>query len=559
MQLSKPPSRGTQPVLNPVLKPEKQQYSCDELQQFIRFFPSHFTLGLPGSALRYRHILDEVILALHAVPAKYRIPQYNLLGFLYACQGNYNYAFRYFHEVSALQENNIISIANQAHCFLRQNFPEKAHECLQKLINLTSSADFLQITKESVYMSEAKTNLGYAYHVFGLNNAAKRMYESALKYNSSNLNANFGLAATLLTISYHENRSRRDFFLKVASNLMNIVLMTEPGFLPATIVILKIRAENKSFTSVQLDSQIALILRQNKNLLNAKIYRDLASIRMERKEFDDELGAIDLLQQSLELAPTAEAFHLLGKAHYLRWYKAQKKKRKYVKRSLTLAIKTAGMDLTKLPDLSEENENAQSLAEIAESAVSGPGVLTTNTMGETEMLMLVRSQFENAAKKCYNSNLETLLELGIVCGKLEEYQRARELLKRAITSEDISIQERGYRYLALFDQKADPQVTERYFQEVISRQHCVNLTDTERDEFWEKVFAHAEELLAEKGHQRAYPWIKDLVDAGFHRADLLVELHNRSAAHPMMGLNGEVPQGNIKKINSRKQSKSRMM
>ena len=439
--------------------------------------------------------------------------------------------------------------------------PEKAHECLQKLINLTSSADFLQITKESVYMSEAKTNLGYAYHVFGLNNAAKRMYESALKYNSSNLNANFGLAATLLTISYHENRSRRDFFLKVASNLMSIVLMTEPGFLPATIMILKIRAENRSFTTAQLDSQIALILKQNKNLLNAKIYRDLASIKMERKEFENEFGAIDLLQQSLELAPTAEAFHLLGKAHYLKWYKAQKKKRKYVKRSLTLAIKTAGMDMSKLPDLTEEaeTENTQSFAEVAESAVSGPGVLTTNTMGETEMLMFVRSQFENATKKCYNSNLETLLELGIVCGKLEEHQRARELLRRAITSEDISIQERGYRYLALFDQKADVEVTERYFREVISRQHCVKLTDSEKDEFWEKVFSHAEELLVEKGHQKAFPWIKDLVDAGFHRANLLVELHNRDAAHPMVGLNGEVPQGNVKKINSRKQSKSRMM
>ena len=232
-----------------------------------------------------------------------------------------------------------------------------------------------------------------------------------------------------------------------------------------------------------------------------------------------------------------------------------------MKRSLTLAIKTAGMDMAKLPELTEEMETEpmEGKEAVANLDDPGPGILTTNTMGETEMLQFVRTHFENAAKKCYNSNLETLLELGIVCGKLEVHHRARELLRRAITSEDTSIQERGYRYLAIFDQRTDLRLTETYLREGISRQHFVKLTDSEREEFWEKVFAHAEGVLVEKGHQKAFPWIRDLVDAGYHRADLLVELYNKETTNPMSGLNGEIPAGNGKKMNSRKQSKSRMM
>ena len=471
--------------------------------------------------------------------------------------------FRYFHEVSALQENNIISIANQAHCYLRQNLPEKAHECLQKLINLTSSADFLQITKESIYMSEAKTNLGYAYHVFGLNNAAKRMYESALKYNNTNLNANFGLAATLLAISYHENRSRKDFYLKVAANLINIVLLSEPGFLPATIMLLTIKAENKAYTEELLNSQITSLLKEHESSLNAKIYRDLAKIKIARNDYENDLGAISLLEQSLEMSPTSEAYHLLGKAQYLKWYKDSKKRKTFVKRSLTLAIKSAGMDLNKLPDLTEdmETDKIKDLPSAVGLATVGPGVLTTNNMGETEMLEFVRSHFENAAKKCYNSNLETLLELGIVCGKLEDFPKAKELLKRAITSEDTSIQERGYRYLAIFDPKTDVRVTETYFSECISRQHFVKLTDNEKEEFWQRVYSHAEGVLAEKGHQKAFPWIRDMVEADYHKANILVELYNKQSPQPMIGLNGELPEGVGKKMSSvqaRKQSKSRM-
>lgn len=412
-------------------------------------------------------------------------------------------------------------------------------------------------------MSEAKTNLGYAYHVFGLNNAAKRMYESALKYNNTNLNANLGLAATLLAISSHENRSRRDFYLNVASNLISIVFNNEPGFLPATIMLLRIKAENKAFTIDQLNANITTILKENEPALNARSYRDLARIKMERNDFDGDLGAISLLQQSIEMQPTSEAYHQLGKAHYLRWYKNKMQKKTYVRRSLTLAIKSAGLTMDKLPDLVEEAETGQVAAQepvVPEHSALGSGILTTNVMAETEMLHLVRGHFENAAKKCYNSNLETLLELGIVTGKLEEYPRARELLKRAVHSEDTSIQERGFRHLAIFDQRTDLRITEIYLKEAINRQHFVKLTDSERDEFWEKVFAHAEGLFElDKGYQKAFPWIRDLVEAKFHRADILVELYNKETPHPMSGLNGEVPDPkNGKKMNSRKQSKSRM-
>jgi tetratricopeptide (TPR) repeat protein len=371
------------------------------------------------------------------------------------------------------------------------------------------------------------------------------------------------LAATLLAISSHENRSRRDFYLNVASNLISIVFNNEPGFLPATIMLLRVKAENKAFTVEQLNANIATILKENVSSLNAKSYRDLARIKMERNDFDNDLGAISLLQQSLEMTPTAEAYHLLGKAHYLKWYKDKSQKKRYVKRSLTLAIKSAGMNMDKLPDLVEETETER--AEEPETAITeqaglGSGILTANTMGETEMLQLVREYFESAAKRCYNSNLETLLELGIVCGKLEEFPRSRDLLKRAVTSEDSSIQERGYRHLAIFDQRTDLRVTETYLREAIARQHFVKLTDSEKEEFWEKVFAHAEGLLElDKGHHKAFPWIRDLVDARYHRADILVELHNKESTNPISGLNGEVPaSNNVKKINSRKQSKSRM-
>lgn len=46
--------------------------------------------------LLLRYIVDEVMLSIQTIPVKFRAPQYNLLGYLFALQGNYNYAFRSF-------------------------------------------------------------------------------------------------------------------------------------------------------------------------------------------------------------------------------------------------------------------------------------------------------------------------------------------------------------------------------------------------------------------------------------------------------------------------------
>eukprot|EP00116_Pleurobrachia_bachei_P003411 sb/3463673/ len=482
-------------VTTPLVRP-KQEYTCDELQQFIRFFPSHFTLRLNATSLRYRHILDEVLLVIHSIPPKHRIPQYNLLGYLFALQGNYNYAFR-------------------------------------------------SVTKESQYMSDAKTDLGYAYSVFGLTNAAKRMYESALTYSNEAVNANLGMAECLLTISYHENRSKRDFYLKSALSYLAIVQIHEPtAFLPACILGLRVRAENKAMSLNQIDHKVEQILKEYHHLLDAKVYRDLASVKLNRRDFDGELGAINLLEKSVEALPTSQAYHMLGKAQFLKWYKDRRKKRgrrRVVAKEVTLNDVKEGDE--------EEGEG---------EGDSSPTEKKLEDMDEGEMFQLILSYYESAAKKCYNSNLEILLDLGVVCGRLGQFNRATQLIKQAVlNSEDISIQERGYRYLAIFELK-DAKQAEEYLRECLSRQHFVKLSEIEKHEFWERVYGHAEELLIEKGPAaNTQYWIKLLVENLFPRADHIVELYNKESHTPLRGLNGEIPVS--KKTASRKHSRSRMI
>ena len=252
--------------------------------------------------------------------------------------------------MSALQENNTVSIANQAHCYLRQEIPEKAHGCLKKLIKLTSSSDFMRVTKESLYMSEAKTDLGYAYSTFGLNNASKRMFESALKYNSFNFNASFGLAKVLTAIAQHEGRSRREFYLRAASDIVQNILANESKFVLAKLLSVRLSAERKVFSVDKIDKCLTDIMTEHPQSIDAKILRDMAYIKLSRFAFDGELGSIELLQKSLDKHQTAEAFHLLGRSHQMKWHRESKKRKKIVKRAFSVAIEEAGVDLGELKE-----------------------------------------------------------------------------------------------------------------------------------------------------------------------------------------------------------------
>ena len=385
-------------------------------------------------------------------------------------------------------------------------------------MSLTYSANFINV--ESQYMSDAKAELGYAYSAFGLSNAARRMFECALQYNSNNLNACFGLAHTLLSVANHENRSRRNRNLKKANNLLKFVLKDDADYVAARALLLLTNAEMKRFSSAQLKLKLTTLLNGKMvGLISALVFRDLALIQMAREEYTGEMGALHLLDMSLKQAPSSDAYFLLGRSHYLSWYKENK--------SITGQSATKGGSVEKGP------------------------------VSETDMLIHVKAQYEEAVTMSYSCRLDIILALGLICSRLADVERATQLLKQAVNSEDISVQECGFRHLALLESQ-DSLLKEVYLRESLRRLHLVKMSKGERREFWDFVYRHAEYILQERGASLAFPWITALVENQFSRADTLVDLYNKeNLNNPMTGLSGEISLD--KKTNSRKTSKSKLM
>ena len=447
--------------------------------------------------------------------------------------------FRYFNEALTIQENSIVAISNQAHCYVRQNLPDKVHSCLKLLISLTSSSSFIHITKESYHMSNAKTDLAIAYSIFSLNNAAKRMFESALQYNSDNLHACYGLSRIFHLLARHENRTRKEVYVKTSQDLLKKVLLQEPSFLPSLSLSVEILAGLKSTTTTQIDTQISGILKNFGE--DAKALRDFGAIKIERREFDGPLGAIPLIQRSLGVKITSLGMFMLGKAIQMQWH-ADFSKRRRKKRVVFNKEVTGGS----LEDVKEEC--------IGEgNGVDENSNKSTSPLTEEMMLRKVQGYYATAVKKSYQCDVGLVLELGIISGRLNETRKATDLLLMASKSEITSIQEKAFRHLAIFCR--DYESVSRYLKEVLVRQVLVKLSESEKRELYEKMWYHAEETLAEHGYRRAFEWIKYLVDNGYHRVDELVELYNREAPEPIRGVCGEVI---LMKRAYRKHSRSRM-
>ena len=370
-------------------------------------------------------------------------------------------------------------------------------------MSLTSSAD--SITSEGEYMSESKAELGYSYIVLGLSNAATRMFESALQYDERNVNACYGLAQALFSLSQSGRSVKSN--LKSAQKLLRVALKEEPSYLPAQLLQLRIKALVKGLTDSQVEFNFSEILEKGKDLISAQVYRDLAMIQMGRMEYSGKFGALNLLNLSLKEGPTSQSYFLLGKAHYGNWYK-----------------------------------------EKAAECVTGNS--------KVEILGIVKSCYVEAVARSYNSRSDMIIQLAIIQEELGEIEAASQLFKLALVSEDVSVQECGYRRLALLEKEVE--YKETYLREAIRRSHLVTLREEERKGFWDVVLKHAEQVIQERGSTHAFPWITALVEEEHPKADTLVDLYNKEHHNnPMKSVRGETPVHT--RGASRKQSKPKMV